>query len=336
MKAVLHEILPNKKNTFLPSIKEAAFPICDVKWAQILNSVYQTPAYLITLDDGIKGWLFLYLVKDLYGNKQLHSFKYGIYAESDSFYEVLIERARKLADEINCQALLICSGLTKLKVDLIETEKKTLLLDLPSTQEDMWEKFRDKTRNSIRKAEKESITIERGNKNLRDFYQGYSERMFEKRVAIHPYEYFENMFKLMPDNTELITAKYQGKYIGAVLVQYNREGAIYLFNGTNSFIPTSPNQLLLWEMSKFCIEKQIKVLDMSESSEGSGVFKFKKNFGAVPYSFYYYTLELFQVRRSLLGKVKNRIVNNLIQSNKLSFSFLRKLLVYKRSHGRLQ
>lgn len=336
MKVDLYEISPNKKNVFLPSIKEVAFPISDIKWAQILNSVYHTSAYLITLDDGSKGWLFLYMVKDIYGNKQLHSFKYGIHAKSDSLYEVLIERARKLAEEINCQSLSICSGLTKLNINLIETEKKTLLLDLPSTEEDMWEKFRDKTRNSIRKAEKESITIERGYQNLRDFYQGYSERMFEKRVAIHPYEYFENMFKLMPNNTELITAKYQGEYIGAVLVQYNCEGAIYLFNGTNSFIPTSPNQLLLWEMSKFCIEKQIKVLDMSESSEGSGVFKFKKNFGAVPFSFYYYTLELFQVRKPLLGKVKNRIVNNLIQSDKLYFPFLKKLLVYKRSHGRLQ
>ena len=41
----------------------------------------------------------------------------------------------------------------------------------------------------------------------------------------------------------------------------------------------APNPLLLWEALMACVERGVSLLDMGESSEGSSVYRFKKNFG---------------------------------------------------------
>ena len=95
------------------------------------------------------------------------------------------------------------------------------------------------------------------------------------------------------------------------LVFFGENGA-YAYGGSKLSKGASPNQLLLWEMLKYCMTNGIKNLDLGESEEGSGVYKFKIWFGGKPEEVIYYSkkydiIRPFSSLNLLVGNFKRLI-----------------------------
>ena len=183
------------------------------------------------------------------------------------------------------------SGYQRIDTGFQGTEKKTIMMELRRDENSVWKSFRDKTRNMIRKAQKSGLTAERGFHNLRPFYNVYASNMLKKGIAIHSFKFFEKISEKMGGDAELIVAKKNGMPIGGTLALFSKDIAIYPFQAASIDSQRfAPNDFMVWETIRSCIDRGISKLDMGESREGGNVYRFKTNFGGKPQDIHYYTI----------------------------------------------
>lgn len=311
-------------------------PLTLNEWFWVIKKTYNVKPKFILMKEGdiIRGICFFYISTGILGEKVLRSLKEGFWISSNGLADCFLEEIIKYSEEQSVNEIILSAGLLKYDLSLNEKEKNTLLFHIGDSEESVWGNLRAKTRNSIRKAGKEGITIERGSRFLDDFYKGYSERLLDKEVSFHSKFFFEQMFNKFEENIELIVAIHEGKVIGSIIIIFNEKNAIYAYNGTNIHKPVSPNQLLLWEGVKSCITRGCSVLDLSESSEGSGVYKFKKNFGGIPTPTYYYTKKIKNHKGSFFARLRNKLIT--LSYDKLTLKNKSKISCWKRKFEVLQ
>ena len=90
-----------------------------------------------------------------------------------------------------------------------------MLLDLPSSAEELWDGFKSKLRSQIRKAEKNGLTFEFANEKIDDYYSVFSLNMRDLGSPVHSKKWFEEITKQFKDNAKLGLVYYRGKSIGA-------------------------------------------------------------------------------------------------------------------------
>ena len=182
------------------------------------------------------------------------------------------------------------ASMKQLSIKNIRPDKKVSLgIDLGISADSLWKKFRDKTRNAIRKSEKYNINIEENLSHLDKFYTIYSSRMQSKSVSFHSHRYFKDLVDSYGGNVKIYIAKYDSKPIASILVIHVGEYASYAYSGiVSGYEKLCPVQGLLWRAIQDCYDLGIKYFDMGQSTEGSGTYKFKKWFGAEPRTIYYY------------------------------------------------
>ena len=169
----------------------------------------------------------------------------------------------------------------------------------------MWSSLSAKVRNMVRKASRDGIVIEKGLDKVKDFYSIYSERMIDKNIRIHSIEYFYDIIKYLPNNVQIFIAKKNENIIGGMLLINNNDYGIYIYGGSRIIIKqTSPNQLLLWSMVKYCINHGIKQIDLGESDPGTGVHNFKLWFGGQTKKIYRYSSRDFNFDKIKFSKNK--------------------------------
>src|SRR3989338_8904241 len=170
--------------------------------------------------------------------------------------------------------------------------KKTVVMELASSADEMWKGLRNKTRNMLRKAKNAGLTIECGFENLDAFYRIYARRMLEKKVPIHSIGFFKHVAKELDGCTQLLVATHNGVPVGGMLLLMGTHTALYPYqSSTSEGERYGANQLLVWEAMRFCLARDITTLDMGESKEGGSVYQSKINFGGISKDLYYYTFQ---------------------------------------------
>jgi serine/alanine adding enzyme len=221
--------------------------------------------------------------------RQIFSAPWGLQAADQAAAEALAEEIRIIAVERKCTTASISSGAERYNLPYRHRVRHTFILNIAADEKTMWSGLRGRTRNAIRKAEKSSLELVRGWTAMRDFFETYSSRMMDKLVPFHNLNYFQAITQAVGDDGEIFAAYREDRVEGAMLMLYGRDNASYCWGAVN---PGSQSvragQFLLWEMTKACIVRGIRRLDLGESSEGSGTWAFKSEFGARPIDIHYY------------------------------------------------
>lgn len=315
-------------------------PLNNYAWKEVLEKTYKLKTFFfIALDSKncIRGVLPTYINEDFKNRKRLYSLRYGLMADKNDTYNELLSYLKQFCKENNIVSNLITSGYQRIETDFQMIAKKTIVLELAHTEEDTWNRLKDKTRNLIRKSVKSGLTAERGFHNLRRFYNIYSLGMIEKEVSILSYIFFENITRKMPDNAELIVARKGNEIIAGILVLFSYPTAVYHFQASlKDYRSYAPNQFLIWEAIKSCIARGIPKLDMGESIEGGNVYLFKINFGGIPKDIYYYT-DKENIAESKSGHIKKigslSFLNNIQRIS--PFWAKKKISIFLKSKGRI-
>lgn len=320
-------------------------PLSRFEWKFILKNSYGIEVFLIfALDnnDEVCGILPVYEIKDYYGKSNMYSLKFGLVADNSKLLNALVDYSIKLARDRKATKLILSSGYNSDQFSAEESRLITVTLEIQPSEEEMWKNTRGKSRNMVKKAMKDGITVERGNHNLIEFYRVYSSRMLQKGVRIHSLIYFQNIIENMGSCTQLFIARKSGSIIGGMLLIYSSDSGAYIYGGSLIDKGTSPNQLLLWDMVCFCITVGIKNLDLGESPEGSGVYNFKIWFGGIPKDIFYYNAQLNSNTISATNNPLKSFYANLIRY----FSYIllqfgphilkRKVGIWKRQKGPIQ
>jgi len=276
-------------NAFIDALPETS-PLARYEWRAVLHESYGLAThYLVAEQAGqIAGTLAAYETKGFLGERSFFSVRGGLVARDAAASAALLDGCQRLSGPRRC---VVGSGWTPAPGGNAAQVRTTVQLSIAGDAERLWSDLRDKTRNMIRRAEKEQLRIVSGFDQVGILASHYQDNMLRLGVAIHSRRFFENVVKHLGKESEILVAWRGDTPVASMLLHYGRDTACYpVQNAVLEYRALAPVQLLIWHAMKRCAEKGIRLLDMGESRQGSPVFQSKVNFGGSPRDVFYYDL----------------------------------------------
>lgn len=259
-------------------------------WNNMLEKTLGYPGYyLVAREDGqIRGVLSLMYVRSRLFGRRLVSQPFSDYggplALGPDAIAALYDRATDLAMQLGCESILF-RNTVPLPQDLYtRTDKVSMYLPLSPNPQDVWKSLRHKTRNRVRKAEREGLTVTSGGEELLDeFYRVWTIRMRELGTPCYPRRLFSGILHTFPSTSRIFLAALNG-VTTAVLFVYTFNGWVQCSWGAarRDYDGLGPNYILNWKAIEYYCQKGMKWYDFGRSTIGSGQHIFKQRWGAFP------------------------------------------------------
>ena len=270
----------------------------DPRWLSVLSESmgHRTFAILAQESAGtLVGYLPLALVTSRLFGRFLVSLPYlnraGIVASDASVREVLLAKARELADKFKVQYLELRHHVQTLDDDVIthnRDEKQRMVLALPADNEALWSGYSAKVRNQVRKGDKAGLSIRFGGLELvDDFYSVFSTNMRDLGTPVYPRRLFGRVLTAFDGEAELAVVDHDGRAVAGALLIHSRMG-----KADETQVPsasclrdanhTNANMWMYHELIKRAIGRGSMSFDFGRSSPDSGTYRFKKQWGAKP------------------------------------------------------
>ncbi len=287
--------------TFLKSasLKEGACAEHDPRWLQVLSDALGHQPFILVIRTGddsaqIDGFLSLVLVKSTLFGRFLVGLPYlnraGIAARDTASATELLQTAVKLADELDVQYLELRHHTLVLNNPLVthtREDKVRMVRKLPDSPETLFKEVGPKIRNQVRKGEKSGLNIKWGAETLLDdFYTVFATNMRDLGTPVYSRKLFSAIFHHFPEESELaVVYSEQQPVAGALLIHDQRLEKITQVPSASSlrnFSHTNANMWMYHQLLLRAMERGSVQFDFGRSSEGSGTYRFKKQWGAVP------------------------------------------------------
>lgn len=150
----------------------------------------------------------------------------------------------------------------------IQPNSSTVVVDLEPEADDILANFKQRTRRSIRKAEKSGVVVEvvePNEVNLKKFYKLYSLTGERAGFFIRPLSYYLSFWQIFSSNkmASLYFAKTGSGIVAAALVLHSSSKALYKDGASDrSIMPEGAPYLLQWEIMKDLKMRGIKEYDL--------------------------------------------------------------------------
>ena len=291
------EILENRQpwptlssNCFYPRLNghEAA-------WLTALcNGLKHKPFLLMHRNstDEPDGVLPLVLVRSNLFGKFLVSLPYlntgGPWAANQAAANDLVTHACNLADELDVRYLELRTEkpIVHDRLNASRTDKVHMRLGLPATDAELELSFKSKLRSQIKKSNEHGLTIHWGRTELlHDFYHVFAINMRDLGTPVFSRLLFSEILQAFPKEAELCVVRKNKDAIAAGLLVHKRGvSEVPSASSLRSFNFTNANMWMYRRMLERAIERNSHTFDFGRSSEGSGTYKFKSQWGAQPFS----------------------------------------------------
>lgn len=163
----------------------------------------------------------------------------------------------------------------------VRARKVTVLLDLPSEPETLWEDgLRAKVRSQVRRPMKEGLEVRFGPDQVEPFYEVFARNMRDLGTPVLPARMFQALPEVFGERV-LFAAVYLGE-------QPVASGCGFLFGGEFEITWASalrehsriaPNMLLYWKTMERAIGMGASVFNFGRCTPGSGTHRFKLQWG---------------------------------------------------------
>lgn len=170
--------------------------------------------------------------------------------------------------------------------------KKTLILNLKRSEDEIFRNFHQKTRYNIRLAQRKGVKILFFElENIKDTHINILYKLIQKtakRDKFSPYkkEYYRKMLKIIP--SLLFLAKFKEKTIAANVLVFFGKRATYLHGGTNyKYRKLMAPHLLQWAQIKEAKNRGLEEYDFwgIDEEKWPGLTRFKKSFGGEEFEY---------------------------------------------------
>jgi len=287
----------------------------DPRWLTVLHRALGHEPYLLIArrndgSQGICGYLPMVLVASRLFGRFLVSLPYvnraGVVADDADAAAALIDRAVQLADQLDVQYLeLRRDGLPihHPALGAQRDEKKRMLLDLPTDAAALWSSIGPKVRNQIRKADKYNLTIRWGGPQLvTEFYDIFAVNMRDLGTPVYPRKLFDEILQRFDDQAEFAVVDYEGQPIAAALLMHQADGVSQVPSASclRRYNFTNANMWMYHQLLLRAIDRKSRQFDFGRSSEDSGTYQFKKQWGARPH----HTVWQYHVRRGDMNRMR--------------------------------
>jgi len=245
------------------------------------------PIYLTARSNSqIAGILQLIAQKSLLFGSHLCSLPYfdvsGILSQDEDATDSLIEQGYKLLESQRTQWIELRHLQPKGKSLPTRSDKVTMLLPLTHDEQELWNRFKPKVRNQVRKAQKEDMQIVQGNTEyLDEFYAVYSRNMRDLGSPPHSRRFFRLILESFPDQAMIYLVRLNDKSLAAGLSLRDKSILRVPWAGSNwQYRNLNPNMLLYWSMLADACRESAEYFDFGRSTLDSGTYRFKKQWGA--------------------------------------------------------
>ncbi len=273
----------------------------DPRWLHVLrDAMGHDPYLLLAWDVKANGWLRgfmpLALVRSHLFGRFLVSLPYlnraGVVAEDDAAAAALVDRAVTLADDLDVQYLelrhqqrpISHPALTRSRED-----KLRMVLDLPATEDTLWQSLPAKVRNQIRKGDRHALSIRFGSLELLDaFYHVFAVNMRDLGTPVYPRRLFTDILRAFDQVAELAVVFHDGRPAAGALLMHHPSGS----EPATSAVPsasclrdqnhTCANMWMYHQLLARAVRRGSRLFDFGRSSVDSGTYRFKKQWGAQP------------------------------------------------------
>lgn len=198
--------------------------------------------------------------------------------------EALYTRAIEIATQCHCGTIEL-RNTVPLPYELkMRTDKISMFLPLTPEPQEVWKELRHKTRNRIRKAQREGVIVNSGaGELLKEFYRIWTIRMRELGTPCYPPKLFRSILDTFHGTVRIFLATLNGKTI-AVLFTYTFKGWVQCSWGATlrGYDNLGPNYILNWSAIEYYCQNNMKWYDFGRSTVGSGQHIFKRRWGARP------------------------------------------------------
>lgn len=274
-------------------------------WRHVVQEVYGIRSYCMAVEDNeaFIGTLGLFEVKHpLFGHyltTAIFSTEGGLHYDSDIAYEMLIEEAKRLADELQVDYLLIRTRALQIGGFKQDQHYRTAVLDLQGGPIVLWEKtLGGKTRNQVRRGIKEGFTIHTGHDQMADFHRVINTHMRDLGSPAHSKLFYQNIIEFLGEHAHFIVIREGRRPVaGALLFEINGTATNLHTVSLMKYNRRCPNYLLYWDMIRGACERGNTKFDMGRSEADSSNLKFKQNWGTenVELNYNYYLRNLAEV-----------------------------------------
>jgi FemAB-related protein (PEP-CTERM system-associated) len=284
-------------------------------WLEILHQELGHVPYCLEAVEGNtpRGFLALAFVRSLLFGRFLVSLPYlnygGVFADNDETARMLIDRAVKLADELRVRHLELRheKPIEHPNLPARLTSKVQLRRSLPASTELLWKQLDGKVRNQVRKGQKNNLPVAWGGVELLDdFYDVFSRNMRDLGTPVYGRGLFRSILEQFPARAELCVVRGEGRVLaGALLLHGRGVTEVPSASSLRKYNATCANMLLYWSLLERAVQRGQSVFDFGRSTEGSGTYDFKLQWGAEPHpavwQYYLRSGSVDDVRRESTG-----------------------------------
>lgn len=287
----------------LPECVGAAYPRLNGHrgvWINAIANGFGHPTYLLrtSRDNRVTGTLPLMLVKSVLFGRFLVSLPYintgGVWAEDEPSAQALVEGACDLADRLDVRYLELRHELAveHPRLNFRRTDKFHMRLPLPASAGELHQSLKSKLRSQIKKADEYGLTVHWGGQELlAEFYFVFARNMRDLGTPVFSQRIFTSVLEAFVGDAELCVVR-QGTtpVAAALLVHAGNVSEVPSASSLREYNRTNANMLMYWQLLQRAIERRSSIFDFGRSSEGSGTYKFKAQWGAAahPAEWQYY------------------------------------------------
>ena len=261
-------------------------------WVTAVSKGLRHRAYLIQTkrNSTVVGVLPLNFVSGPLFGKFLVSLPYlntgGVWAQDYEVGQALIDEACRLADKLNVKHLELRHELPVQhgQLNMERTDKSHMRMALPATADELMASLKSKVRSQTKKSQRGNLTVDFGQKELlSEFYQVFSVNMRDLGTPVFSRNLFSSILKEFDGNAELCVVRSEGNPAAAgLLVHANGVTEVPSASCLRSYNRLNANMYMYWNLFERAIERGSHTFDFGRSSEGSGTYKFKAQWGAKP------------------------------------------------------
>lgn len=269
----------------------------DPAWLDILSAAlhHKTSALIDWRGERIAGMLPLALTRSALFGKHLVSLPYvnraGLLTADDESGRRLIEAATRLSEQYDARYLELRhhgSAFQHQAFTHTRTQKLRMVLGLPRSVDELWTSLKAKVRNQVRKGESAGLSIRFGRESLvPGFYSVFATNMRDLGTPVYPKKLFYAMLSQLGERCEVALVTLESAPIAGAVLVHDRvgDGAITQVPSASclrQFNHVCANMWMYHQLLERSIGRGATRFDFGRSSEGSGTYRFKKQWGALP------------------------------------------------------
>ena len=264
-------------------------------WRELIESVFNRQTHYLLAESGkqIKGVLPLVRLKSRLFGDFLVSMPYvsygGTLADDATTCERLIEAAIRLGGRlgvahVELRHLADCAALPK------RVDKVSMHLRLTGDGNSLWHKLGSKRRAQIKRPLKEGAASEIGGSELvDDFYAVFSVKYRDLGIPVYPITWFRTVLQRFPELTRVFVVRVRRRPVAAsIVIGFKERLEVPWASSLRSADRYGVNMYLYWSMLRYAEDQGYEIFDFGRSTEGSGTFRFKKQWGAEPVQLYWH------------------------------------------------